>query len=545
MRAWWRRLIYERRLVVMGTVAGIHLVVMALMFDPAPHSGGDNTAYLALARSLLDHGQYLELWHPGRPPHTQYPPGFPTILAIAWTLGLRSWAALKVMMVGFSTAAIGLSYLWLRHRVEPGVALGLAALLAVAPGLVTQGQWVLSDVPFWAVTVGALLALERGRTGWGIGLALLALTIRAAGLPLLLAIVGWLALERRWKPALGVLAAVAAMAALWVLRAPDVEAGYVSHLWLENPYAPEAGKVALIGLLERALANGEQYTFRLLVRSISGSTGLISAVAGSVVVAFAAVGLARRSRMALPSAEPLRRGTRGLVELFTVLYAGMILAWPEQWASGRFLLPILPVLLAYAAEGATVLRGPYHQVVRVGGALALLGLAVKPAIAARAMAVDCRAEVRALGSVGCRPAAHQAFLELAQWSRDRLPEDAVVISRKPRQWYWFSGYPGRVHPYSPEAERLLDAAREARARYVVLDQLGGTSRAYLMPAITEARHRFCLVQQIRQDRQSASLLGILETPWEPSDTGPADADQDEGVRVPMCPPSYRSDRATR
>lgn len=543
MKAWWVRIIYERPLIVMGAVVATHLAVMALMFDPAPHGGGDNTAYLALARSLLDHGQYLELWDPARPPHAQYPPGFPALLAVAWTFGLRSWAALKLMMVGVSATAIGLSYLWLRHRVEPGVAVALAALLAVAPGLAADAQWVLSDVPFWAVTMGALLALERGRTGWGIGLALLALTIRTAGLPLLLAIVAWLGLKRRWKPALGVLAVVAAMGALWVLRTPEVGAGYISQFWLENPYAPESGQVGVPGLLERLLANGERYTFRVLIRSITGSTGLIGAVAGAVVVAFMGIGLARRVRAALPTAggEPPPGGARGLMELFAVLYGGMILLWPEPWASGRFLLPILPVILSYAAEGAALPPFPYRRIVRVGGALALLGLAVPPAIALRATALDCRAEVRAVGVVGCRPAAHEAFLELAQWSRGRLPPDAVVISRKPRQWYWFSGYPGRVYPFTAEPEQLLEAAREARARYVVLDQLGATSRAYLLPAVAETRNRFCLVQRIERGREAASLLGILATAWGARDIGPDDAGGD-GLRLPMCPPVYRAER---
>lgn len=543
------RVVYERPVVFMAVLVGVHLAVMGLTFDPAPHGGGDNTAYLALARSLLDYGQYLELWDPARPPHTQYPPGFPAILAVAWTLGLRSWAALKLMMIGFSGAAIGLSYLWLRHRVEPGVALAVAGLLAVAPGLAAEGQWVLSDVPFWAVTMGALLALERGRTWWGIGLALLALTVRTAGLPLLVAIGVWLGLRRRWKPALGLLVAVAALATLWVLRTSAAGPGYVSQFWLENPYMPEAGEVGALGLLERVLANGERYTFRILARSITGSAGLVAAVVGSILVVFAGLGLGRRLAIGLPpavrSGSPGGRSAGGLVALFTALYTGMILLWPEQWASGRFLLPILPVVLAYAAEGAGVLPVRLRRVARVGGTVVLLGLAIAPAMALRATALDCRAEVRAVGIVGCRPAGHQAFLELAQWSRSRLPDDAVVISRKPRQWYWFSGYPGRVYPFTPEPDRLLEAAREVRARYVVLDQLGATSEAYLIPAITRSRDRFCLVQRIERGTKSASLLGVLSTPRGPGTHG-ADAaavpDRDPGaLRFPVCPPAYRAE----
>jgi len=101
------RVVAERPWSMLVALVGVHLSVALLAFDPVPHTGGDNTAYLALARSLLEHGRYLELWQPGRPPHTQYPPGFPAILAVAWVVGIRGWMALKLMMVAFSATAVG------------------------------------------------------------------------------------------------------------------------------------------------------------------------------------------------------------------------------------------------------------------------------------------------------------------------------------------------------------------------------------------------------------------------------------------------------
>ena len=560
------RLAHDRPWAVAVGLVVLHGVVGVLAFDPGPHVGGDNTAYLALARSILDHGRYLELWNPARPPHTQYPPGFPGILAVAWTLGIRSWVGMKLMMLGFSAAAIGLSYLWIRARTTATTAAGLGLILAVAPGVAAENQWILSDVPFWAVTMGALLALERGRTGWGIVLAFCALALRTAGLPLLVAIVLWLGLRRRWRLALTTAAVLLAVAGLWTLRAPAVENPYVSQFWLQDPYIPELGRVGAVGLLERLVANAEQYGLRILMRSLVGAVGLLAAVGGVVLAGSAAVGLVARlvgrvdgpddgarsadraTGAARAAGEMRATGSAtvgalriGPVEIFAVLYAGMLLLWPEPWASDRFLFPLLPVLLVYAASGVSVLPWPAARGrVRVGAAALILGFALPPSFTLWSMAAECRTAVRKSGLFACLAPEQRAYLELAEWSRGRLPDDAVVVSRKPRQWYWFSGYPGEVYPFTLDHEKLLEQAARLGARYVVLDELGGTAEVYLLPAVTELQRRFCLVGERRQPGgRGATLLRVLPEPWDPTlmeiESGAA-----VPGRFPPCPPGLLS-----
>ncbi|MGK7311632.1 MAG: ArnT family glycosyltransferase [Candidatus Longimicrobiales bacterium M2_2A_002] len=560
------RLAHDRPWVVAAGLVVLHGVVGVLAFDPGPHVGGDNTAYLALARSLLDHGRYLELWNPARPPHTQYPPGFPVILAVAWTLGIRSWMGMKLMMLGFSAAAVGLSYLWMRTRTTATTAAGLGLILAVAPGVAAENQWILSDVPFWAVTMGALLALERGRTGWGIVLAFCALALRTAGLPLLVAIVVWLGLRRRWRPALTTAAVLIAVAVLWTLRAPAVENPYVSQFWLQDPYVPELGRVGAAGLLERLVGNAEQYGLRILMRTLVGAAGLLAAVGGVVLAGSAAAGFvarlagrvegpdngastadrttgAARAAREARATRPARVGALriGPVEIFAVLYAGMLLLWPEPWASDRFLFPLLPVLLVYAASGVSALPWPAARGrVRVGAAALILGFALPPSFMLWSMAAECRAAVRESGLFACLAPEQRAFLELAEWSRGRLPDDAVVISRKPRQWYWFSGYPGEVYPFTLDHEKLLERAARLGARYVVLDELGGTAEVYLLPAVTELQRRFCLIRGRQQPTgKGATLLGVLPDSWDPP-LMEIERDATGPIRFPPCPPGLVS-----
>ena len=112
-------------------LALLHLVLALLSLDPTPHAGGDSAAYLALAQSILEHGTYQELWDPAVRSHTQYPPGWPLILAGAMTRGDQALGRLQgASSILFSAAAVALSYLWARRVSTPGVALAVGVLLA-------------------------------------------------------------------------------------------------------------------------------------------------------------------------------------------------------------------------------------------------------------------------------------------------------------------------------------------------------------------------------------------------------------------------------
>lgn len=529
-------------IAVAAALAGLHLLLAALAFDPVPHPGGDNTGYLALARSLLENGSYVDLWDPARPPHAQYPPGFPAILALALSLGVESWQALKTLMVAFAAAAVALSYLWMRASTRPAFALGAGFLLAVSPGLVSEGLWVLSDVPFWALTMGALLALERERFRTGVALAFLALAVRSAGLPLVVGVVVWLGLRRRWRSAALVALGLVVVAGVWSLRTPGIEASYASQFWLANPYRPEAGTVGPLGLLERVWTNSGRYTLVMLPRVLTGAGGLIAGLTAAALLTFAGIGLGRRF---------LRR-TPGPAEIFVPLYAAIVLLWPAGWAAERFLLPLLPPLLMYAAEGIDVLpTAAARRAIRRGGVVMILVLAIVPGIVLVRSAARCRAEVRASGPVACLGADQRAFIELAERSREALGSEAVVVSRKPRQWYWFSGAPGVVYPFSSDRDRLLDEAAAVGARYLVVDRLDRVADVYLVPVLVRHQQRFCLVRHHRAGPGAATLLGILppEEAWTEavdSAAGPTRLERPgQGstrvqLRFPFCPPSYSS-----
>lgn len=542
-----RRLDRLRPFAVAAALASVHLVLALLAFDPTPHTGGDSAGYIALARSLLERQEYVRLHDPALTPEAKYPPAFPALLALAMAVGIRSWVALKLVLVAVSGAAVALSYGWLRRWHSPGLALGAAAVLAVSPGVLDLSHWILSDVPFWAFTMLALWAFEtwsraqsvdageirdsgleagavagqhgasadleagatvgqlgvQGRTAavWlaaAIAATVVAYLTRSAGLPLLLAAASWLGLRRHWR-ALALFAVTALpLAALWWLRSQAAGADYMSELWLLNPYRPELGRAGVADLLARPVTNGGKYATLHLPILLFGRAHPLLLPVNVIVVGLCAIGWALRIR------RP------GVAELFLPLYAGLLLIWPAVWSGERFLLPALPLVLGYA--GLALVRFARWADVRaikpaaVAVVLVLLLFAVPGLAGAVRRGTACTRAYLAGEPYPCLTAPWQAFFRTAEWSRAAIPADGVVISRKPRLFFALSGRRGLIYPFSRDPAEFFAAAAGSGARYLVLDGLSVLTARYLSPAFIERPRAFCVMSAARPDR--SAVLGI-------------------------------------
>lgn len=507
-------------------LAGVHMVLALLSLDPTLHNGGDNAAYLALARSLLERGTYQELWDPAMRAHTQYPPGWPMVLVAAMTLGVKPWVGFKVLSILFSTAAVALSYLWARRVSTPGTALAIAAVLALGTGVIDLARWELSDVPFWTFTMFALWAFARlsgtGEAGaaepgaepagapernepWGaLALAslavLLAYVTRSAGVPMVAAVIVWLAWRRRWR-ALALFAGVVGPFALaWVARGRMVgDASYTGHLWYVDPYTPSLGMVTAVGMLQRIVRNVTEYTGDHLPYLLIGSRLTVSAwIVGVSVVVLALAGWAMRVRRA------------GLAEVWLPLYMGLVLIWPAEWSGERFLLPALPMLLVCAAEVVRVAGRRIGQPLVLGAGLAgVLVVAGAPRVVHEVrLSTECRQAYDALDNPHpCLPENWQDFLRMASSLRGQLPEGSTVLSRKPTLFWAQSGYPSRTYPFTTSPDSLLAAARDAGAGYVLVDYLDTVSMMYLAPILMQRPQAFCVMDGFGPGR--ATLMAIV------------------------------------
>ncbi|HEX6133411.1 MAG TPA: hypothetical protein VFZ24_05595 [Longimicrobiales bacterium] len=534
----------RRPLAIVAGLVLLHVALALVTFAPQPHTGGDNAAYIALGRSLLEHGTYTELWDPAAPPHTKYPPAFPAVLAAAMAAGLQPWVQLKLVVLALSATAVAFSFLWLRARRRAALALGIGIVLAAAPGVLREGRWILSDVPFWAFTMLALWAFERLRPhDWkrfaiAAVATLVAYFTRSAGLPLALAALAWLAWRRRWTQLGGLAVIVGVPALLWWLRGRAFgPSGYVSEFWLVDPYVPALGRIGAGDLIQRIAQNDWKYMTVHLPILLSGGAAGVTVLLSLATSVLALGGWIRRMR------------APRVADLFLPLYVSLIFIWPAVWSGERFLLPALVPILFYAAESLRWLMrrlAPRHTFVAGAAAAALLLLLAVPGLlqAARASR-ECMARYSSGETLPCLPGpVWDDFFDVAELAPAALPDGAVVLSRKPRLFYALGGLRGRTYPFSPEPEAFFAAADSAGARYVVYDGLGGTADAYLRPVLLRKPDAFCIMHVA--PLTGTVLFGIRPDHARVPDAGDAALSETYSPSFAFCDESYwRSPDAMR
>ncbi|HEX5577916.1 MAG TPA: hypothetical protein VFX40_06030, partial [Gemmatimonadaceae bacterium] len=363
-----------------AAIVVLHLVLVALAFKPAPHAGGDNAVYLSVAQSILE-GSYRDIFLPGAPPHVVYPPGFPLITALGLVLGLEPWVGLKLITVFFSASVVFLTWVYAR-REGSTFALIVALLVAISPGVLALSHWELSDVPFTAFVIAALIAWRDGSKSVRAAavaslLTVAAYSIRSAGLPLIVAGLAWLALERKWKH-LGVAAAIMLLpAAAWWLYTGG-QGGYFDQLLVGDAYVAQS-RIGVFGLLGRIKENAVEYCVKHLPLLMAGPSM-------SWLVTALPLVLLSMSEWTLRVASK----DRSVLELFVALYAGMTLLWLPQFSGERLILPLYPFMLLYA--GLCLLR--------IGARLPRLGRRAILAVAPVAFAVIALPAVLAIADRG-------------------------------------------------------------------------------------------------------------------------------------------------
>ena len=518
--------------IVLGVVVGLNLLFAILTFMPQPHTGGDSANYLTLARSLLQHHSYTDLYDPNQPPHTKYPPVFPLLLMIGMIVGLKTWVQLKLLMVVIGTAAAATTYLWIRQRGMPALAVGVGVLLACSAGVLEQSHWLLSDVPFWLFTMLALLGFDRlrgdSRTAFAIAVAATALAYftRSAGLPLVLAAALWLTWQRRWRQLAAFAATILPLAFLWWLRAHQTGGvDYAQEFWFIDPYQPHLGRIGVAELFERIGTNIQKYATIHIPILLSGRRSAGMAAISLLLILLAIAGWILRLRAPL------------VAEFMMPLYLGLLCVWPAVWSGERFILPVFPLLLYYAGFAvARVLRNAGSTVTLAAGAavFVLLLLFGAPRLQASVTAGRaCTREYREGEKYPCLYPGERSYFDAALWSSAALPDSAVLLSRKPRLFYEISnGIRGTQYPMTDDPAAFFALTDSIGARYVLFDRMSGLASRYLAPIIVQRPAAFCLLRQFGDD--GTVMFGILPGAAAMSNT----TSPEDGPQFEVCDNSF-------
>ncbi|HET7529709.1 MAG TPA: hypothetical protein VFJ98_01995, partial [Mycobacteriales bacterium] len=217
----------------------------------------DDSHYLALAKAFVDGKGYVDTSIPGSPVESLYPPGYPLLLTpLVWLFGGAVWPLRALSALAFVGCFPLLDRLLRRHGIRPVVRVAALAMFALSPTAATFATEVMPESVFLLVLLAVLLALPRWEAQsrlftWSGGVVALGapylLLLKAAGLPMLVGVAGWLLLRRRWRQlATTVVTSVLMLLPLVVVR---LSAGPVVGTRYTNEYA-------LAGPLWRAAWSG-------------------------------------------------------------------------------------------------------------------------------------------------------------------------------------------------------------------------------------------------------------------------------------------------
>jgi hypothetical protein len=347
---------------------------------------------------------------------------------------------------------------------------------------------------------------------------------RSAGVTLVPALgLLWL-LQRRIKAVLifGMASALTVGAwTAWIISAPSSKE---RDLYVADAVAfVGKGPSVPVAFALRTLKNAKEYATQfvpsaLSVPTVSGTTvdNVIVVVLLAVFVAVGVFAVWRRVR---------------IVVLFLAVYGALLVLW--AFAVDRFVEPILPLILLVVLVGAdTTIAWRSKR-----GAAALT-LAIALSIGLRSVATDVRVLQAAATcdrsnpteSRGCVSPDETAFFRAATYVGQATEPNAVVVTAKPRPFYYYSGrrtVNQNIVVSRPPAE-TADQVRASGARYVLLTALGFWPRQF-RENITAACEAFTVVREFSpnavllrlRDPGETSACDVLRRPLPATPSVPA------------------------
>ncbi len=484
----------------------VNLLLCLLLFEPKLHTGGDNASYIILSESIFRRGDgYSDTIVPGPPqPHTQYPFGYPLLLAPLVLLFGRSYIVLKLLSVSFSVLSV-LAFIRLSRRLyqTPLHWAALALAFALNPLVIDYSHWILSEISFLLFSLLALNLFFRseddprpGRWFWlSLGSIVFVYYLRSIGITLIGAAFLSYVIWTRWRKAIVFAGGAAVLFLPWFIRNKLVRGDvtpYLNQFLMKNVYDPESGLVGLSGMARRVVDNVWIYSWRELPRVFLGSESELTfnpviRSFGLLLAVVLLVGLIRH----------LVHRPR-ILEIYFIFNMIAVLLFEEVVSDVRYLLPLAPIILYYLFDGMTVLAGKLVRprlaatltvslLLLLGGSSLLAQLARVPsnlALIGRYMHGNRYAGY---------PPAFVNFFQAADWIAANTPDSSFVTARKPSLLHLHTGRFAQIYPFSTDTDSVL--AVVLKSDYVIVDAVSGTTFRYLVPALKQAPDKFRVAWQ--------------------------------------------------
>ncbi|MBN2620712.1 glycosyltransferase family 39 protein [candidate division WOR-3 bacterium] len=473
--------------------SGIFLILTLLLFSPRLFVGGDNAQYIALAESIVSGKGYRTVYLPDEPPNTHFPPGFPLLLCLPYVIFGKNILIFKFVVFCISVGALYFLYAIARYLYEGKTKFIMAFFLSL-PIIVVYSHRVLSEMPYLFFTLGALyffyMAEEKNPVMYylSFGMATFAVFIRTTGMILIISMAIMLLLKKRFKY-LFILLIVFGIAYIpWHMRNAALSASdtYFDQLFARDVFDQSSGKIGAIDFIRRIGENFDVYAFGFIPKTLLPilQSKVLFGIAGGFFVGLILLGFTISSRKF------------SVLDIYLIGGVAIILSWPRIWASERFLLPILPIMVFYVFTAlfwiSRKVKFKYLMITVVGILILLNSFAMGRA--ARDMIRTNIHYFKGQKYAGYDAIWHQYFA-LLNWIKHNIPPGRVIMARKPEFVYLISGHKSVIIPHTADHYEMMDAILQCD--YVIFDAFYDekTQEHLLTPVIKREQNKFKLVGQ--------------------------------------------------
>lgn len=422
----------------------------------------DSADYVLMSRGLIDHLAYQQIDSPGSPAFTLRPPGMSILLIPAALISPYQAILAKATVILFASLLLVLLYAYLCILDDAAIsstleerpttrwpAFCILLLLATNPYFLLFSTLIMSEVPFMALSLGILYLLARESAQYQqrnlvllTSLFLFLPLLRTIGIALTLALGIWAVTSRkRWRYLIPVGGSLMTLG-LWMLRNSTLKADHYSALVLEDMQSMGVAGT-LLSMFNRSLTHfqslcetlipnmpGAIPTYeRFLPEGLAFLPGpqFVYYLAGLLVLTISVYGMLEQ------------RDRGGIVSLlYLVITFGILSVWP--WMHPRFVLPLLPVILAFLPAG---LRSLIKRLADTSSTSrkAMVSLALVPALLM--LLIQTRTDVRLVTTnldlirngeefyQAKYPSSHFSnFVSAGRWIRKETSEDTRVLTRR-------------------------------------------------------------------------------------------------------------------
>lgn len=493
----------KRNPILPKVIDWVHIIIITLLFwmvyitifDHKPDMNGDNFAYYLLGKRIATGQGFTSATDIHHAPHTHFPIGYPALIAffirtigddqdsINFMNGLMMYGSLLLLYILFKQLTASSS-----------TAFAATIITSLNSHLLRGSTTTMSEVPFLFLSMLALFSLlkalrdQKGVTNIWLYLVILTISacyyMRTIAVALIAGVLLYLIFSKKWKTFTVTLFTFLLLALPGYIRARKLGSSHMQQLMQVNPYNPELGKLTAHGLMERIHNNLVRY---ISIDIPSGALSLDSSF-DSAPVYFWVLGILI-SLLTLWGIYRLKE-----FRLLLVSYIGgtfmILLIWPDVWGGIRFIVPLIPLIIALLFNGFKELLTlilPSGIIKYIPYTFCLLGLIYTKPIAA--------IEDQANQPI---PPNYANYFDIARWAKENTKEDAIFSARKPDMFVYYSDRTCVPYKYSTSDTAVLNFFRENNVDYIIIEQLGFSSTGkYLVPAIQKNPDKFEIVYQLK------------------------------------------------